>query len=352
MYKYKPLLNIIVVLTLLQFIYLLDGPFSHIYVREKSTKKHKRVFDLFMYNGESGLLYTRLWRLNSFVDHFILSMSPRTFSGLPNNISFAPFEKEIKMYSHKLTIINETVECPPGTLERSEAWCLERTQRNNMLKALKKLNPRKGDLVFVSDVDEIPTRKGMEYIISHPPKEFYMLRGLYMTPNFKFSSELWTMAFVLKYRENKEYDFHQQRSSDQNLYPNFPVLTHCSYCFNTIDAYRRKIKSFSHQEFNQHPWINDSFIFRMHYCRHMLLHPEPSNRDYSFEDELLVPNDSRLSYLVDENFSLDITKTIFKKEDLKTLCNTENDWFVNTSFPPVLKPKFYLPGEPWSFTEM
>ena len=172
-----------------------------------------------------------------------------------------------------------------------------------------------------------------------------------MTPNFKFSRDPWYRSFVLRYNDKIESFQYYRDVENTHPFPHFPVVTHCSYCFNDIDLYKRKINSFAHQEFNRYPWTNDSFIFRMHYCRHGLLWPSAHPPDEAFVGEDLVPNDERLKFLIDPNFMLDISRTIFTEKDLPTLCNAENDWFENaTEFPPVLKKKFYI-GEKWDFYE-
>ena len=60
-----------------------------------------------------------------------------------------------------------------------------------------------------------------------------------------------TNEHILRYKDN----------------PSKPLITHCSYCFNSIEEYKNKFKSFVHQEFNRHPYTTNDWIFRSHYCR-------------------------------------------------------------------------------------
>ena len=77
--------------------------------------------------------------------------------------------------------------------------------------------------------------------------------------------------------------------------------------------------SFGHQEFNKEPFITNDYIFKSHYCR------EKINSPLGFDEENtdwhdLLPNDKRLRYLYDPSFEYDITKTSYKREDLRKLC--------------------------------
>ena len=60
-----------------------------------------RIFLCSVYNNEAEMLYIQVWRLYNYVEKFIFSVSNKTFSGLPKNISLSPFEKELKPYMDK-----------------------------------------------------------------------------------------------------------------------------------------------------------------------------------------------------------------------------------------------------------
>ena len=81
-----------------------------------------------------------------------------------------------------------------------------------------------------------------------------------------------------------------------------------------------KLLSFSHQEFNRHPYITNEWIFKSHYCRQKL--PKfYSGFDEPYEGwKHLIPNDSRLKYLIDRSFMYQINETTYTKKDLNKLC--------------------------------
>ena len=98
------------------------------------------------------------------------------------------------------------------------------------------------------------------------------------------------------------------------------LTVNCSYCFRTLEEYKNKIKSFSHQEYNKEPYITNDFIFKSHYCREKIHSPLGKDDEYTDWSDL-IPNDSRLRYLYDPTYEYDITLTSYKAEDLPKLCN-------------------------------
>ncbi|EAY23138.1 hypothetical protein TVAG_183750 [Trichomonas vaginalis G3] len=207
---------------------------------------------------------------------------------------------------------------------------------------LQKFYPKDGDLVLISDVDEIPTRKGMEYMLEHPPIYYYTIHAVYNTINFMYKTpEKWHKSTLLRYNSQVKAKDFQTFRDEVVINLTEPVATHCTCCFNDLDNYTRKYKSFSHQELNRHPFINESYVFRSHYCRKSYPFDIKLTRDMkNFYDEDLIPDDPRLEFLINPKFKLDISRTIYKEEDLKDLCNEENDWWEEKFVR--LKPKYQL----------
>ena len=84
------------------------GKIYNKFKKNKTIKKNKtfigRIFLSFNYNNEAEIAYVHLWRLYDYVDKFIFICSNRTFSGLPKNISFSPYEEKIKQNMDKIDI--------------------------------------------------------------------------------------------------------------------------------------------------------------------------------------------------------------------------------------------------------
>ncbi|EAY20033.1 hypothetical protein TVAG_365410 [Trichomonas vaginalis G3] len=286
----------------------------------------RKVFDCVIYNSESYMLYNRLWRLDPYVDHFIVVYSGITHSGLPNNITFAPFEKEIKSYSSKAHFFQIDIQCAKA---RDKNWCRENNQRKYLFRFLKKFNPQVGDLIIVSDIDEIPTRKGMQWILDHPPYDFYNYK-CYMT-NHGYTHrypELWGMPYVEYYTHSFSEGLMQYHRNLVQFHTLQPLGTHCSSCFPDLETYIKKYNSFAHQEFHKYPFMNTSYLFWSHYCKKSMPWATQLISLNLSELEDLVPPHPLMDFLTNPKFTLDITKTIYKKSDLPKLCTPEYDWWI------------------------
>lgn len=139
---------------------------------ESAIKHKKQVIDIFTYFQESLMLSLRFFRMNDFVDIFLIIVANTTFSGKPLKISFSPFESFISKYREKIIFYN--ISHPSSCFS---TWCREKYQRNAAYNALKSLNIYNESIVIISDLDEIPTSDGMKYILNNPPNSFYMLSG-------------------------------------------------------------------------------------------------------------------------------------------------------------------------------
>ena len=103
--------------------------------------------------------------------------------------------------------------------------------------------------------------------------------------------------------------------------PSKTLITHCSYCLKNIGAYRNKLKSFTHQEYNKLLYITNDWIFKSHYCRNKIGSP-PNGYDEPYEGwKHLIPDDDRLKYLIDRSFEYPIKQTNYTEKDLETMCN-------------------------------
>lgn len=307
----------------------------------QSQTKKIRIFDLWMYNNEAAFAFTRIWRLYNFVDFFIVSYSTQSFSGVPRNISFAPFEKDILQYKDKIILVN----VPPGFCDSinypnlPRPWCVEKSQRSYSLIILKKnFNMTSNDILLISDVDEIFTREAIFYISNHPPDDAYSVCGTLYFPYYFHNIGRWCFAAALRYSDNMDSLQNYREKSYKGKLPkiisqNRTFVTHCSYCFATLEEYRNKLKSFAHQEYNKEQYTNNNTLFKSHYCRQHLnneISRRPSFDEKETDWSQLIPNDSRLSFLYDPSFQYPIMFTNYSENDLKTLCGEKK--FKRTPF--------------------
>ena len=298
-----------------------------------SKSKNQRIFDVWMYNNEAEMAYIRMWRLYNYVDYFLITVSNNTFSGLSKNISFFPFDEDIKQFRDKMIIITVPSNyCKKNYMSMGRAWCIEKSQRDYSLEYYKThMNPTENDILLVSDCDEIFTRDAIRFISEHPPISYYYVKGSMYFPYYFHYQQSWDLGFAIRYRKNMTEDLANVRTKSYKHSINYYVggakdfITHCSWCFNNIDQYINKLKSFSHQEFNKPPYTTPDFAFKSHYCRTKINSPK-NHYDLNISDlHEYLPFDNRLAFLYDKSFEYDIKQTTFKTEDLKNLCSQTYD---------------------------
>ena len=276
------------------------------------------------------MAYIHIWRLYDYVDKFIIVTSNITYTGHIKRISFKPFEKELKKYMNKIDVINYDNKCNKKEYPSLDLiWCKELSQRDYAKTYIEeKYNATDKDLLIIVDIDEILTREGIEYIKKYPPKEYYFLKGTIYFPYYYHKLEDCDRSIVIRYNKKMKTisKYRRMKITKRNTLkyesnPSKPLITHCSYCFKDIDEFKNKLKSFSHQEFNKIPYITNDWIFKSHYCRFKIGSP-PNGYDEPYEGwKHLIPDDERLKYLIDRNFTYPLYYTSFSEKDLETLCN-------------------------------
>lgn len=228
------------------------------------TSAPRKVYDLMMINTELDWLEIRLNSTFDVVDYFVVVEASKTFTGLDkplvlrdNMARFAPYQS--KMIYHE-------IEYPPGFAPRT-TWDMEDLQRNSMLtQVFPRLQgdqaPNLGDVIVVSDVDEIPR-----------PSTFELLRACRFPRRLTLRSRFYYYSFQWLHRG--EDWAHPQATyyegPGRTLLPNnlrigdggWPLLRelekgelwnaswHCSSCFETMEELLTKMAAFSHTEMNE-----------------------------------------------------------------------------------------------------
>lgn len=112
------------------------------------------IYDGFMFFNELELLEIRLHELNDVVDRFILVESPVTHSGKHKPLYFAAAKEESRFAPFLDRIEHVVVDLPLGA-GHHQSWQRENDQRRAIARGLRRFGP--GDLLMVSDADEIPS---------------------------------------------------------------------------------------------------------------------------------------------------------------------------------------------------
>ena len=229
-----------------------------------SPGRPRKVYDLLMVNTELDHLEIRLNTTFAEVDFYILVEARKTFTSLDKPLYLHPNLPRFAAYASK--IIYHEIQYPPGFRPKTP-WDMEDHQRNAMLtQVFPTLTgaqaPQMGDVLVVSDVDEIPR-----------PETLRLLRACAFPRRLTLASRFYYYSFQWLHR-GPEWPHPQatyyQGPGGRTLRPNdlriadggwWPfrewekgVLKnaswHCSSCFETVGELLGKMASFSHTSMN------------------------------------------------------------------------------------------------------
>lgn len=113
-----------------------------------------KIYDCFTFFNELDLLKIRFEELYDSVDHFVIVESPISFTGKEKPLYFAENEKAFEKYKDKIIYLR--IDQFPGLTGHAENdhWAREAYSRNKLMEGLNKCSDH--DIIFISDVDEIP----------------------------------------------------------------------------------------------------------------------------------------------------------------------------------------------------
>ena len=228
------------------------------------------IYDCFMYFDEDLLLDIRLNVLNSYVTKFIITEATYTHNGSPKKLKFDI--NNFKKFKDKIEYIVVDNQ-PPNILEISKDDSLEKKgqklilngyardnyQRNKLEDGILKADDN--DLIIVSDLDEIPNLKNVNFnsiknkLIQFKQKMFYYKLNLYYPEFDWFGSKACRKKHLispqwLRNIKSKKYSrlrldliFNKKKYSDI-----FYVLNggwHFT-CIRTPEDLEHKLKNFAH----------------------------------------------------------------------------------------------------------
>jgi beta-1,4-mannosyl-glycoprotein beta-1,4-N-acetylglucosaminyltransferase len=199
------------------------------------------IYDCFLYNGEKELLEMRLNELSkcdSVVTH-VLVEAAYTHTGVKKSLYFDDCKADFEDWP----IVSISVEKFKDTDVAKER---EAQQRNMIIGALKFLMPSDKSVVIISDVDEIPDHKKINYFCSIN-QEFAAIQmkkyGYYLN---WLESNSWDRARIMRYGYLKDKSPEDVRNSGYET-----LLMDAGWHFSWLhDKAQEKLRSFSHTELN------------------------------------------------------------------------------------------------------
>ena len=237
-----------------------------------------KIYDCFMYFDEELILDLRLNILDKFVDYFVIVESIFTHKGEKRNLKFdinkfKKFESKIVylVYDQEPSQIEKIVSKDTED-EKSRKYIMnalfrENAQRNFINGALKNLDNE--DVILVSDVDEIPNLKDINFKEKKSKIILFKQDMLYYKFNLKLPNLVWTgtKACKKKYFKNAQW----LRNVKDRKYPFYRIDTYfsekkyinCEFVDNggwhftnikTAKQIKQKLESYLHHiEFDKNP---------------------------------------------------------------------------------------------------
>lgn len=242
-----------------------------------------KIIDTFLFFQELDLLELRLAYLNPYIDCFVIVEACQTFSGKPKEFIFEANLKRFEKYLDKITYIqiadfhsdyNSVIdflskEGTPSHLKVRDIlenhhhynkkelnWVLDSYHRECIHLALDRIADEE-DIVILSDLDEIPslTLFSNQNIlkISDRPYVCSQHEFRYFLNFYKDSVWLGTIAGKQKVMGKHSLNMLRIDSKEVRDIVHPEALAECGYHFTScggIEAVRKKIESWGHQELN------------------------------------------------------------------------------------------------------
>ena len=237
-----------------------------------------KIFDCFMYFDEEMVLDIRLNILDAFVDHFVIVESKYNHKGekrklLFNKEKFSKFENKIiyliydEIPSKVTSIKFNDSEKTKDTKYIMNALYRENEQRNYIINGLTKASD--DDIVFVSDVDEIPKIDNINFdklnnkIMLFKQDMFYYKFNLSL-PNFKWTGSkacrkknLISPQWLRNIKDRKYPFFRLDTFFSNKKYINVEIVKDGGWHFSNIKTakeIKHKLRSYlHHKEFDDVP---------------------------------------------------------------------------------------------------
>jgi beta-1,4-mannosyl-glycoprotein beta-1,4-N-acetylglucosaminyltransferase len=235
-----------------------------------------QIVDAFLFYNEIEMLDYRLSVLDEVVDFFVIVEMTHTFAGNPKPMYFTENRERYKQFENKIIYVRKeaSYKSPNIDFHKCQQWINEYEQRESMKEGINtisnKLNP--GDIITISDVDEIPNpellkniKKGKRIIQKNL---FYALIQEYYCYNLTCkNSTNWDNSKLFTY----QFYIENVKNAPSNLF----MLSRIRFCyrcyvienggwhlsfFGTPDFIQNKLKQFSHQEFNDKERTNNNYI--------------------------------------------------------------------------------------------
>jgi beta-1,4-mannosyl-glycoprotein beta-1,4-N-acetylglucosaminyltransferase len=274
------------------------------------NRPHRRkVYDLFLINTELDWLEIRLHELHPHVDYFVILEATSSFSGNPKPFhfksNFGPFQHFYpKIIYHALNLDH---------IKHYDASGREQYIRNALFDSvfpslIGPAAPELGDVIIVSDLDEIPRPNTVVALrnCQFPERTHIRSRFYYYSFQWEHIGDEWGNPRATFYQgPNNTIRPEDLRNLPGTKFDLWNAGWHCSSCFSTIAEMTTKIESFSHTDLDRPEFkIPSEVVRRVRNGIDLFDREDNRFKKVEFNDDIpeyLKHNRERFNYLLDRD---------------------------------------------------
>jgi beta-1,4-mannosyl-glycoprotein beta-1,4-N-acetylglucosaminyltransferase len=224
------------------------------------------IYDCFQFFNEEDVLDIRLNTLSPFVDYFVIAESIYDHQGNIRELVFN--KKKFNKFLNKI-IYKVVKDIPIGVNKKHQGGhsLIEQYQRNAIMDGLENSNSE--DLIIISDVDEIPDLRKLNiydkknYAVFSQKMFNYKLNLMNITETNWHGSRMCLKKNLRSPQWLRNIKFKKYPFWRIDVIRNLQIINdggwHFSY-LQDVDLIIKKIKSFSHGEYNDLRFINKNLI--------------------------------------------------------------------------------------------
>lgn len=213
------------------------------------------LIDAFIFYNETQMLDFRFAELYEVVDYFVLVEASKTFAGNDKHLYFNENKDRYKKYIDK--VVHVMVDDMPIT--GCDAWAREKHQRKCIDRGISQLKLADNDIIIISDCDEIPDPQTLRGIKKDGLTQQCSLNMDMYYYNLTCKGLYWYFPKILPFSVYKSYGRDPQRIRWKSGKKIQRGGWHFSY-FGGIEFIKNKIRNFSHQEFNDEKYLDNTKI--------------------------------------------------------------------------------------------
>jgi len=228
------------------------------------------LIDSFLFFNEAELVELRIKYLDKMVDYFVIVEANITHQGKKKGWNFPKIlESNLKEFSEKIQY--HQLDINPEKIKNEESWIIDdikgddahkidNFQRNYIKTACEKFSNE--DILIISDIDEIPSKKKLEFIMScdfNKIAPVVLEQHLFHIDCNFLRLESWRGSIVTTMKICNAYSPHQLRRA-RNRISHFSDSGWSFSSFGGPKKIKEKLEAFAHKEFNSDKFKNVDHI--------------------------------------------------------------------------------------------